>query len=105
MPTLQTEFLNFPSKPEIVATLSQVQEVTPRTLDLFGAIGTRLDSRTYDAAAFTFILMEVIHEYEVHWGENLGHFLPASVVALTGDQQLAKTALEAFEEIKRSIGE
>jgi len=98
-----TSFLTFPSKDEVVARLRAVEEPSLPTENLFEEIGGRVGSRTLDAAGFTFVLMELIHEHEICWARDLGYLLPKAIVALTGDHDLARTAHHAFEEIKDTL--
>lgn len=100
-----TSFLTFPPKDEIIARLREVEELTLPTQHLFEEIGVRIGSRTLDSAAFTFLLMELIHEHEVSWARDLGYLLPRTIVALTGDHDLARTAQRAFEEIKETLSD
>jgi hypothetical protein len=100
-----TSFHTFPPKEQVVARLREVEELTLPTQHLFEQIGGRIGSKTLDGAAFTFLLMELIHEHELSWAQDLGYLLPRAIVALTGDHDLARTAQRAFEEIKESLAD
>ena len=99
---LVNDFIDFPSKDEIVALLRTMDE-SPRLLPLYENIGDRLAARTYESSASAFILIEMLYEYEESAGDDMSYLLPRSVLTLTGDRDLALSALGAFNEIKDAI--
>ena len=96
------DFIDFPSKDEIVARLRTMDE-SPRLLPLYETIGERLAARTYESSASAFILIEMLYEYEESAGDDMSYLLPRSVLTLTGDRDLALSALGAFNEIKDAL--
>ena len=99
---LVNDFIDFPSKDEIVALLRTMDE-SPRLLPLYEDIGERLGARTYESSASAFILIEMLYEYEESAGDDMSYLLPRSVLMLTGDRDLALSALGAFNEIKDAL--
>ena len=69
--------------------------------ELFGKIADTLQSRTLDAAAFSFLVIELMHRHEDLIEEDLASFIPKCVDALTGDRELSKAARDAFAELGR----
>lgn len=71
-----------------------------RARDLvYQKVAKQLDSRTLDSAAFSFLLMQMLHRFEWALGEDVGQFLPKCILALTGDADLAASAREAYDEL------
>src|SRR4051794_11163554 len=97
-----SDFIDFPAKPEIVQRLRGVDE-SPGLLPLYETIGERLASRTYERSASAFILIEMLYDFEETAGGDMSYLLPRSVFTLTGDRDLALSALGAFNEIKDAI--
>ena len=92
-------FVNLPSEPEILERLRAI-EGQSRARDLvFQKVARQLDSRTLDSAAFSFLLMEMLHRFEWALGEDAGQFLPKCISALTGDSDLAASARDAYDEL------
>lgn len=60
----------------------------------------RLAERTYDAGAFSFIVMELVYESESE-REEQAEMLTDCILALTRDRDLAIQTLHAFEEISQ----
>lgn len=100
-----SDFIAFPSQQEIIALLEKEHPSLQNRDALFENIGERLGSRVYDGAACTFILMEVLHEYQEAVGEDASELLESCVLALTSDEILAATARESFREIEELIAE
>jgi AcrR family transcriptional regulator len=99
----ETDYLEFPGKDAILASLLEVVPEVPRRRRLLEDVAERLDSRTYDSAAFVFILMEIFYNHAD--GEELGKvedLLSVCVVALSQDPQLGRSAAEAYREIQES---
>jgi hypothetical protein len=97
-----SDFIDFPSKDVIVERLRTVDE-SPRLDPLYQTIGERLASRTYERSASAFILIEMLYDFEETAGGDMSYLLPRSVFSLTGDRDLALSALGAFNEIKDAI--
>ena len=97
-----SDFIDFPSKEVIVERLRTVDE-SPRLDPLYEIIGARLASRTYERSASAFILIEMLYDFEETAGGDMSYLLPRSVFTLTGDRDLALSALGAFNEIKDAI--
>ena len=101
-PDAVSDFIDFPSKEEIVARLRTMDE-SPHLMPLYEIIGDRLAARTYESSASAFILIEMLYEYEESAGDDMSYLLPRSVLTLTGDRDLALSALGAFNEIKDAL--
>jgi hypothetical protein len=97
-----SDFIDFPNKEVIVERLRGVDE-SPVLLPLYETIGDRLASRTYERSASAFILIEMLYDFEETAGADMSYLLPRSVFMLTGDRDLALSALGAFNEIKDAI--
>ncbi|MEL7060154.1 MAG: hypothetical protein AAGN46_09035 [Acidobacteriota bacterium] len=95
-------FVEFGDRSAILDDLRAI-EVYERAMEpMFGRVAERLASRAYDRSAFVFILLELIYDYEeeaVAWGDLLGRM----VFALTDDLELVGGALDAFEEIRKTL--
>lgn len=92
-------FVKLPAEKDILERLRPI-EGHSRARDLvFQKVAKQLDSRTLDNAAFSFLLMEMLHRFEWALGEEAAHFLPKCILALTGDSELATSAREAYDEL------
>lgn len=97
-----SDFIDFPPREVIVERLLEVDE-SPRLMPLYETIGERLAAKTYERSASAFILIEMLYDFEETLGSDLSYWLPRSVFTLTGDRDLALSALGAFNEIKDAI--
>lgn len=98
-------FVELQSENEILERLRAL-EGQSRARDLvFQKIAKQFDSRTLDNAAFSFLLMEMLHRFEWALGEDAGQFLPKCILALTGDSDLAASAREAYNELGPAANE
>jgi hypothetical protein len=97
-----SDFIDFPPKEVIVERLLAVDE-SPRLLTLYETIGDRLAAKTYERSASAFILIEMLYDFEETVGGDMSYLLPRSIFTLTGDRDLALSALGAFNEIKDAI--
>jgi hypothetical protein len=97
-----SDFVDFPSRQEIVDRLLAVDEA-PRLLRLYETIGERLAGKSYERSASAFILIEMLYDFEEVVGGDMSYLLPRSIYTLTGDRDLALSALGAFNEIKDAI--
>jgi hypothetical protein len=97
-----SDFIDFPAKEVIVERLLEVDE-SPRLVQLYETIGTRLAAKTYERSASAFILIEMLYDFEEVVGSDMSYLLPRSIFTLTGDRDLALSALGAFNEIKDAI--
>jgi hypothetical protein len=97
-----SDFIDFPAKEVIVERLRALDEA-PRLAELYDTIGERLAARTYERSASAFILIEMLYDFEETVGSDMSYLLPRSVFTLTGDRDLALSALGAFNEIKDAI--
>src|SRR6185436_19165402 len=93
---------DFPAKEEIVERLLAVDE-SPRLVRLYETIGERLAGKNYERSASAFILIEMLYDFEEVVGGDMSYLLPRSIYTLTGDRDLALSALSAFNEIKDAI--
>ncbi len=92
-------FVKLQAENEILERLRAI-EGHSRARDLvFQKVAEQLGSRTLDNAAFSFLLMEMLHRFEWALGEDAGRFLPKCILALTGDSDLATSAREAYDEL------
>ena len=97
-----SDFIDFPAKEVIVERLLAVDE-SPRLVRLYETIGDRLAAKTYERSASAFILIEMLYDFEEVVGSDMSYLLPRSIYTLTGDRDLALSALGAFNEIKDAI--
>ena len=97
-----SDFIDFPAKEEIVERSLAVDE-SPRLVRLYETIGERLAAKTYERSASAFILIEMLYDFEEVVGSDMSYLLPRSIFTLTGDRDLALSALGAFNEIKDAI--
>ena len=97
-----SDFIDFPAKEVIVERLLEVDE-SPRLVRLYETIGERLAAKTYERSASAFILIEMLYDFEEVVGSDMSYLLPRSIYTLTGDRDLALSALGAFNEIKDAI--
>jgi hypothetical protein len=97
-----SDFIDFPPKEVIVERLLAVDE-SPRLMGLYETIGERLSAKTYERSASAFILIEMLYDFEEVVGRDMSYLLPRSIFTLTGDRDLALSALGAFNEIKDAI--
>jgi hypothetical protein len=97
-----SDFIDFPAKEVIVERLRAVDE-SPRLTGLYETIGARLATKTYERSASAFILIEMLYDFEEVVGGDMSYLLPRSIYTLTGDRDLALSALGAFNEIKDAI--
>ncbi len=92
-------FVELPDREVILARLRTLGP-NSRARDLvFQKIANQLDDRTLDSAAFSFLLIELLHRFEWALGEEPASFLPKCIRALTGDDELADAARKAFDEL------
>ncbi len=99
LPVMSGNFVRLQPEQEILERLRLIDGHS-RARDLvFQKIAKQLDSRTLDSAAFSFLLMEMLHRFEWALGEDAGQFLPKCILALTKDSDLAASAREAYEEL------
>lgn len=92
-------YIAFPPKGTILSRLRKIDGDSPRREELFATIAETLDSRTLDSAAFSFLLIELLHRHEELVEEELSTFLPRCILALTGDRELSRAARAAFHEL------
>jgi hypothetical protein len=97
------DFIDFPPKEEILARLRAVDESSQGLEELYQGIADRLAAKTYERSASAFILIEVMYDFEESHGADMSYLLPRYVLSLTGDRDLALSALGAFNEIKDAI--
>lgn len=96
---MSDNYVELQAESEILERLRAI-EGESRARDLvFQKIAKQLDSRTLDNAAFSFLLMEMLHRFEWALGEDAGQFLPKCILALTGDSDLATSARQAYNEL------
>lgn len=99
-----TDFIEFPPREAILSKLREADDSSEEIEELYGVIADRLAARTYERSASAFILIELVYDFEeTHEGE-WSYVLPRAIMSLTGDRDLALTALSAFNEIKDAIG-
>jgi hypothetical protein len=95
-----SSYLEFPDKETLLERLRRLDYGGwPPRESIYESIATRLADRTLESAAFSFILIELLHRQKVIVGEELWSFLPKCVLALTEDEELARSARAAFEEL------
>ena len=96
---MSENFVNLPPEDQILDKLRALGSGS-RARDLvFQKLAKQLASRTLDNAAFSFLLMELLHRFEWALGEEAVQFLPKCILALTGDEELATAARAAYDEL------
>lgn len=92
-------YIAFPPKGTILSRLRTIEGGVDGRERLFELIAETLDSRTLDSAAFSFLLIELLHRHEDLVDEDLSTFLPKCILALTSDRELSQAARAAFDEL------
>ena len=95
-------YIAFPPKGTILARLRKMDGDSRHREALYSKIAETLDSRTLDSAAFSFLLIELLHRHESLVEEDLATFLPKCILALTRDRELSRAARKAFVELAGS---
>ena len=96
---MMSSYLEFPDRDALLERLRRIDAGWPPREGVYEAIAMQLAGRTLDSAAFSFILIELLHRQKDAVGENLASFLPKCILALTEDEELAHSAREAYEEL------
>jgi hypothetical protein len=96
---LKSPYLEFPGEEALVERLQEMPPGRTSREGLYRMIASRLAGRTIDSAAFSFMLIEILHRYESEIGEEISSFLPRCILALTDDEDLARSARAAFREL------
>jgi len=95
-----SSYIEFPDKETLLERLRRLDYGGwPPRGGIYEAIANQLADRTIESAAFSFILIELLHRQTAIVGEELWSFLPKCVFALTEDEELARSARDAFEEL------
>ena len=89
----------FPSVEEIFRRLEGMDGYRPDRQQLYGQIAERLAGKTFDSAAFALLLIELLHRHEGPELDDLAEFLPRCILTLSGDEELAESARQAFREL------
>ena len=96
-------FIQFPPRAEIAHRLAAVGPATAGCEGFRRTVAARLDARVFDAAAFTFVLTELVYDTALELGEERPVLLADAILALTADRHLAISALQTFDEIESLI--
>ena len=94
-----TQYKSFPPLDEIVRRLEAMDGYRPDRAELYGQIADRLARKTLDSAAFALLLIELLHRHDGPQVDDLAEFLPRCILALSGDEELADSARQAFREL------
>ncbi len=94
-----SQYNSFPSAAEIFRRLEGMDGYRPDRQSLYRQIAERLGGKTFDNAAFALILIELLHRHEGPAFDDLPEFLPRCILALSGDEELAESARQAFREL------
>jgi hypothetical protein len=92
-------YVEFSTEEELLERLHRIDYGWPPRDRVYEAIAHQLAGRTMDSAAFSFMLIELLHRQKGEIGEDLEVFLPKCVFALTEDEDLARSARAAFQEL------
>ena len=92
-------YIAFPPKGTILARLETLEGEGETRSELYEVIADTLGSRTLDSAAFSFLLIELLHRHEELVDEDLATFLPRCILALTSDRERSEAARAAFGEL------
>ena len=98
-----SSFIQFPPRAEIALRLAAVGPPTAGCEGFRRTVAQRLDAKVFDAAAFTFVLTELIYDAALDLGEERPILLADAILALTQDRELAISALQTFDEIEGLI--
>lgn len=102
MPAEESTFVEFKERTAVLGKLRSIDVYETGMEPMFQLVAERLAETAYDRSAFVFILLELIYEFEqdsITFSDMLGRL----VYALTGDLDLVGEALEAFDEIQRTL--
>ena len=94
-----SSYVEFPGAEELVERLRRIGSGWPPRDGIYRSIASQLAERTLDSAAFSFMLIELLHRHAAEVGEDLSTFLPKCILALTDDEDLARSARAAFREL------
>ena len=92
-------YIEFPNEEALLERLGRMDYGSPMRQAVFQSIASRFAGRTLESAAFSFMLIELLHREKSAIGEELHRFLPKCVLALTEDEDLARAARAAFQEL------
>ena len=98
-------YIAFPPKTILMARLRRIDDDGGAREALYEKIAETLASRTLDSAAFSFLLIELMHRHVESVDEDLAVLLPRCILALTGDRELSEAARAAFDELGQDDGE
>ena len=93
------QYKTFPPIDEIFRRLEAMDGYRPDRAALYGQIAERLAGKTFDNAAFALLLIELLHRHEGPQVDDLAEFLPRCILTLSGDDELADSARQAFREL------
>ena len=102
MPAEESTFVEFKARDHVLGKLRSIDVYETGMEPMFQLVAERLAETAYDRSAFVFILLELIYEFEqdsITFSDMLGRL----VYALTEDLDLVGEALEAFDEIQRTL--
>ncbi|MEM1177525.1 MAG: hypothetical protein AAGM22_04220 [Acidobacteriota bacterium] len=102
MPIAESTFVEFRERAAVLRRLRSIDVYETGMEPMFQLVAERLAETAYDRSAFVFILLELIYEFEqdsITFSDMLGRL----VFALTEDLDLVGEALEAFDEIQRTL--
>ncbi len=94
-----SNYNTFPQADEIFRRLEAMDGYRPDRSSLYGQIAERLAGKTFDNAAFALLLIELLHRHEGPAVDDLAEFLPRCILTLSGDEELAESARQAFREL------
>jgi hypothetical protein len=92
-------YVELPGEEALLERLRRIDFGWPPREGIYEVIARQLAGRTMDSAAFSFMLIELLHRKKDAVGEELETFLPKCVLALTEDEDLARSARAAFQEL------
>ena len=98
-----SNFIQFPPRAEIADQLAGIGPPSPAGDGFRTTVAQRLDAKVFDAAAFTFVITELLYESSDDLGEEHPIVLADAILALTADRHLAISALQTYDEISRLI--
>lgn len=93
------QYKSFPPVDEIFRRLEAMDGYRPDRAALYGQIAERLAGKTFDNAAFALLLIELLHRHDGPPVDDLAEFLPRCILTLSGDEELAASARQAFREL------
>ena len=96
---MSDNFIHFPPRAQIADQLADVGSSAEWCESFRRKLARRLDAKVFDAAAFTFVITELLYESCGEMEDEQPVVLAEAILALTRDRHLAINALQTYDEI------